>query len=394
MPTPNMPNKGYELHRAVVQSADPVTGITQVKIPDLLGKQVVDVHWAGLEQVGGVFKTPNVGDMSLVAVSNDGTQIMWVLSADHSALWGDLAALGGIAPLTTQGDLLVADSSTTTTRLGLGTAGLPLVAGATMPAYAALDINGLATAVVNRLVPAGVIEATVGATADPGYLLLDGSPVSNANTLYPALWARVPSAWKNVDGTTLNLPDARGRMLVMDDSGATLTLGALAGSTSLTIASANLPLHTHAIDHDHGSINSGSEASHTHGPGTLSTGTESANHQHAITISDPSHTHEIHRNAGTGSNTGGGYPYPLYNSGTIGTYTQYAYTGITASAGNQNANHTHTVTTGSTAAGSSHLHTVDLPNYTGSSGNGGFANTALTIPTPLSLVCNWQIKAH
>jgi hypothetical protein len=84
--------KGFELHRAVVQSANQTTGITQVKIPDLLGQQVVDVHWAGLEQVGGLYQTPLPGDMSLVAVSNDGTQIMWVLSADHSPIWNAIEA--------------------------------------------------------------------------------------------------------------------------------------------------------------------------------------------------------------------------------------------------------------------------------------------------------------
>jgi len=92
-------HKGYELHRAVVQSADPVTGVTQVKIPDLLGNHVVDVHWAGLENAGGTFKTPIPGDMSLVAVSNDGTQIMWVLSADHTPLWNGIQ----------QADLAIAD---------------------------------------------------------------------------------------------------------------------------------------------------------------------------------------------------------------------------------------------------------------------------------------------
>jgi hypothetical protein len=51
------------------------------------------VHYAGLEKLGGLYQTPVPGDMSLVAVSNDGTQILWVLSADHSPIWDAIEAV-------------------------------------------------------------------------------------------------------------------------------------------------------------------------------------------------------------------------------------------------------------------------------------------------------------
>jgi hypothetical protein len=118
-------HKGYELHRAVVQSADTVTGVTQVKIPDLLGNRLVDVHWAGLEKVGDVYKTPSPGDMSLVAVSNDGTQIMWVLSADHSALWNGIdTAQVAIADLQADLALAEADIDALTSSLAVVAAGV------------------------------------------------------------------------------------------------------------------------------------------------------------------------------------------------------------------------------------------------------------------------------
>ena len=46
-----------------------------------------------------------------------------------------------------------------------------------------------------------------------------------------------------------------------------------------------------------------------------------------------------------------------------------------------------------TSTNSGHTHTIDVPNFTGSSGNGGFANTAMTI-TNAHLAINFQIKAH
>lgn len=87
------------------------------------------------------------------------------------------------------------------------------------------------------MVPAGTIHATIGTTADPGYVLIDGSTVTGAQTLYPATWARIPAAWKS--GANMVLPDWRAHMLVMDD--ATFTLGGSGGSNTHAITQAELP---------------------------------------------------------------------------------------------------------------------------------------------------------
>ena len=64
----------------------------------------------------------------------------------------------------------------------------------------------------DALVPPGTVVAYAGATAPPGWLLCDGSPVSR--TQYSALFAAIGTAHGFGDETTtFNLPDYRGRFL-------------------------------------------------------------------------------------------------------------------------------------------------------------------------------------
>jgi hypothetical protein len=127
-----------------------------------------------------------------------------------------------------------------------------------------------------------------------------------------------------------------------------------------------LPTHTHSIDHDHPATSSGTEsADHTH---SGATGGINTNHVHSIGFS------------GAGVTAGGtiiavpngNQPPPLsYSSGTV------------------SADHTHNFGTGGRSA--AHSHSTDLANFTGSSGNGGFANTALDVVNPF-LGLNFIIK--
>lgn len=88
-------------------------------------------------------------------------------------------------------------------------------------------------------IPAATVSATLAATPDPGHLFLDGTTVVNAQTLYPATWARLPSSMKS--GSSMLLPDARGATLMMDDAAALLSLGAMSGANTLTLLQAHLP---------------------------------------------------------------------------------------------------------------------------------------------------------
>ena len=117
--------------------------------------------------------------------------------------------------------------------------------------------------------------------------------------------------------------------------------------------------HTHAIDHDHGSFTGGAEAAHTH--------------------STPSHAH-----SGTGlyanvslTSTGTGKilvdmdaAAPDWTSTHSATATGYARTteGVSENQGSRVTGSTATDGSGTTGAGSSHSHTVDVPNFTGTSG--------------------------
>jgi microcystin-dependent protein len=125
-------------------------------------------------------------------------------------------------------------------------------------------------------------------------------------------------------------------------------VGGTGGTNSYQISSAQLPTHTHTIDHDHGAANTGGRGSY---------------HQH----SDSGHTHDIRcaANGGTylvwntsiwAAGTGDG---PRDSVSTVNKYT--AYTSY-ANIGNDNTDH---------------VHAFDMPAFSGSSGNGGFANSSV-----------------
>lgn len=249
-------------------------------------------------------------------------------------------------------------------------------------AAGAVTESELASAVVSKLLPAGTIAATIKSSADTGWLLLDGSTVTGAQSTYPALWAVVPVSWQS--GTSLVLPDMSDKMLFGQS---TTSLGASGGANSKTIASANLPTHVHTL------------SSHTH---TMN------DHVHSLS----SHTHTVNPDSATtlGPNDDivrrldsytGGYVIPI-DSNNDGFADGVTYAGGS--------------TQGMAISGTdfSHTHTIDLPSKTSSgpsvantgsnndatdgpstntTGDGGFANTALDV-TNAHLAVNFQIKAH
>jgi microcystin-dependent protein len=119
------------------------------------------------------------------------------------------------------------------------------------------------------------------------------------------------------------------------------TLGTTTGAETITIASGNLPVHTHSIEHNHGAFNATS-------------GGQSAGHTHAYT--------SVYRYTGN-------VDYGNY-------YDGYYPTGATTGANSVDHNHTTS---------------IDVPNFTGTSGDGGFANTALN-KMPPTIILNYIIK--
>jgi len=223
-----------------------------------------------------------------------------------------------------------------------------------------------ATAVSGAL-PVGVITAYWGTAAPAGWLICNGSSFSAAT--YPALAAFL-------GGTTL--PNLKGRMLVGIDAAQTEfdTLGETGGSKTASITSANLPTHTHSIDHDHGAKTSAGGSSHDHGLTNHNHGGGTGVHSHTFNggvwgTSNTAHTHYIGGSAGevSAAPQGAGRASSAADISTVGV-----------------AN----TTQGS--ADTAHTHSVDLDNFAGSSGNGGFAGTAMAALPPY-IAINYLIKA-
>jgi microcystin-dependent protein len=137
--------------------------------------------------------------------------------------------------------------------------------------------------------PVGTIVDYVGTAAPQNWLLLDGSTVINGQTLYPDLWAVLPTGMKS--GSNIVLPDTRGRVSVGFDAGDTdfNTVGKTGGAKTHTLTIGQLPSHTHVQNSHQHTINHGhtaSQAPHSH---TIN------NHTHTIA----SHTHTISSHAHT-----------------------------------------------------------------------------------------------
>ncbi len=126
------------------------------------------------------------------------------------------------------------------------------------------------TTATASIVPPGTVVAYAGLTAPTGFLLCDGSAVSQ--TTYATLYGVIGTTYGNPGGGNFNVPDLRGRGVAGKDdmggvaatritnavSGITATtLGAAGGSESHTLTLAETPVH------DHGGATA-TESAHTH----------------------------------------------------------------------------------------------------------------------------------
>lgn len=103
-------------------------------------------------------------------------------------------------------------------------------------------------AVADATVPSGVVVPFAGASAPDGYLLCDGSEVSETD--FGNLFAAIGAAYN--DGSegagNFRLPDSRGRALV--GLGSHADVNALADSDGLAVAD-RTPAHSHTDSHTH-----------------------------------------------------------------------------------------------------------------------------------------------
>ena len=98
-------------------------------------------------------------------------------------------------------------------------------------------------------------------TAPSGYLLCNGQAVSR--TTYAALFSVYGTTFGAGDGvTTFNIPNFAGRMPIGVNG--TYTLAATGGSATTTLATGNLPSHTHTASLSGTAASSGSAHTHTY----------------------------------------------------------------------------------------------------------------------------------
>lgn len=222
------------------------------------------------------------------------------------------------------------------------------------------------------LVPPGSLLMFAGSVAPEGYLMCDGAAVSR--TAYDDLFSVIGTAYGVGNGsTTFNVPDLRGRGPLGAGTGAGLTsrtLGGTGGSETVTLTTAQVPVHTHTgtTVADGAHVHGTTDAGHTH------TGTTASNGSHAHSLNDPGHAHtqttinDDFNNSGANppgfsADSAGTRVWSNINSSTTGitvnadgahTHTFTSDNAVTGLTVNSSGTHTHTFTTDATGGGQAH----------------------------------------
>lgn len=177
---------------------------------------------------------------------------------------------------------------------------------------------------------AGDLKLTARASAPAGWLVCDGTAVSRS--VYATLFAAIGTLFGAGDGAlTFNLPDMRGRFPMGADTDH--PRGSAGGDVGVTLTTANLPAHTHAIDHDHAAFQSGSAGQHDHplsrsnstggATGNIPEGGASTAETSRNAVgTDGAHTHTVNPPAYTGpsGSRGQGTPVPFTPPYVAGLY--------------------------------------------------------------------------
>lgn len=180
---------------------------------------------------------------------------------------------------------------------------------------------------------AGDLKLHAGATYTGGWLICNGQAVSR--TAYADLFDAIGTVYGAGNGTTtFNVPDMRDRVPL--GASGTKPLGSGGGVESVTLSAFNLPPHTHSIAHNHESFDSGSDGAH----------------KHSLDLSHADGTNNDRVRTGAG--------HDADNNGAVAT-------------------------------SGAHTHAINVPNYTGTSGDGPGASTAVTVMQPYRAM-NWLIK--
>lgn len=120
----------------------------------------------------------------------------------------------------------------------------------------------------------GFVMSYAGTSTPPtGWLTCDGSAVSR--TTYAALFTAIGTQFGIGDGTTtFNLPNAKGRVVVGYNAAETEfdALGEIGGAKTHTLATSEIPAHTHTVGYDGGGGVVGAASNGNAGSNTFNTG--------------------------------------------------------------------------------------------------------------------------
>ena len=186
-------------------------------------------------------------------------------------------------------------------------------------------------------VPLGTVSGFAGSTAPSGWQLCYGQAISR--TQYAGLFAVTSTTYGSGDGsTTFNVPDLRGRVVAgLDNMGGTdaarlstaNTLGTTTGTETITLATADIPAHSHA---------------------------------NTVSITGGAHTHQV--NGGSVYSAGGtGDTFARSNTAGDGNFRS-EYEATTQGYGSTKTTHTHTATHTAVNAGGGGSHNNMQPTMT------------------------------
>lgn len=269
---------------------------------------------------------------------------------------------------------------------------------------------------ITGTIPAGKLTGALPALDGSALTGIEGVP-SGVIVMWSGAVSAIPSGWVICDGTN-GTPNLTDRFVVHADAdtGGTRNVGSTGGANTVTLATGNLPSHTHSFaanattgaggshtpagsisnagNHTHsadGNLAAASAGAHSHGAGNLANAS-AGNHSHGdgnlSAASAGAHSHTIsgntsntgsHSHTGTTSNTGSHVhsqqsmrkqsPYAFQDGGLLWGY----YNLDTGSAGAHSHNltidsggaHSHTIS-GNTSNTGAHTH-----NVTGNTSNTG-----------------------
>jgi microcystin-dependent protein len=174
--------------------------------------------------------------------------------------------------------------------------------------------------------PVGTITMSALPTVPANHLVCDGTEYPN--TAYPVLAAAIGTLYGGTPGSTFKVPNFKDGAPTQAYGTEARSVGKSGGSTTKTLAVANLPAHAHTINHSHGSTPLSGGHTHAHRSSDRdgasnavmksgsSTGDGNYNGSLGVLAADSQHSHPIPAYAGSSGSAGSGTAFDVTNPWT------------------------------------------------------------------------------